>query len=51
MENKLEWNYLIYERGKKKKDRTYDFQKFKTVRPLRRENHNNDLSLDHALER
>ena len=25
--------------------------KFKTVRPLRRENHNNDLSLDHALER
>ena len=50
MENKLDWNDLIYKRGKKKMDRTHDFEKIKTVRPLRRENYNNDLSLYHVLE-
>ena len=34
MENKLDRNDLIYKTGNKKKDKAYDFQKFKTIRLL-----------------
>ena len=50
MENKLDRNDLIYKIGNKKKDKAYDFQKFKTIRSFGREIYNNDLSLDVALE-
>ena len=36
MENKIDINYLIYKTGNKKKDKTYDFQKFKTIRSFGR---------------
>ena len=36
MENKLNRNYLTYKTGNKKKDKTYDFQKFKTIRSFGR---------------
>ena len=32
MENELDRNDLIYKTGNKKKDKTYDFQKFETIR-------------------
>ena len=51
MENKLNRDDLIDKTGNKKKDQTYDFQKFKTIRSFGREIYNNDLSLDDALER
>ena len=35
-ENKLDRNDLIYETGNKKKDETYDFQRFKTIRCFER---------------
>ena len=50
IENKLDGNDLIYKASNKKMDKTNNFQKFKTIRPFPREIHNNDLSLDHALE-
>ena len=50
MENKLERNYLIYKTSNKKKGKTYDFQKSKTIRSTVKESFNNDLSLDDALE-
>ena len=50
MENKLNRDHLISKTGNYKKDKTYDFQKFKTTRSFRREIYNNDLSLDDALE-
>ena len=31
MENKLNRDDLIYKSGNKKKDKSYDFQKFKTI--------------------
>ena len=38
MENKLSRDEFIYNKtGNKKKDKTYDFQKFKTKRYFRRE--------------
>ena len=40
----------IYKTGHKKKDKTSNFQKFKTIRSFGREIYNNDLSLDDALE-
>ena len=40
----------IYKTGNKKKDKTSNFQKFKTIRSFGREIYNNDLSLDDALE-
>ena len=49
-ENKLNRDNLIYKAGNKKKDKTYDFQKFKTIRSFGREIYKNDLSLDDALE-
>ena len=36
MENKLNRNYLIYKTGDKKKIKTYDFQKIKTIRSFGR---------------
>ena len=50
MENKLDRNDLMNKTGNKKKNKTYDFQKFKTIRSFGREIYNNDLSLDDALE-
>ena len=50
MENKLYRDNLIYKTGNKKKDKTYDFQKFKTIRSFGREIYNNDLLLDDPLE-
>ena len=50
MENKLDRNDLIYKIGNKKKDKTYDFQKFKVITSFGREILNNDLSLDDAFE-
>ena len=40
---------LIYKTGNKKKDKTYDFQKFKTIRSFGREIDNNDLLRDDHL--
>ena len=42
MENKIIRDYLIY--------KTYDFQRFKTIRSFGREIYNNHISLDDALE-
>ena len=39
MENELDRNDLVYKTCNKKKDKTFDFQKFKIT-------YNNDLSLD-----
>ena len=50
MENKLDRNYLIYKAGTKKKGKTYDFQKFKTIRSFGRDIYNNDLLLYDVLE-
>ena len=50
MESKLDRNNSIYKTSHKKKDKTSDFQKFKTIRSFGREIFNNDLSLDDALE-
>ena len=50
MKNKIDRNDLIYKTFNTKKDETYDFQKFKTIKSLTREIYNNDLSLNDALE-
>ena len=50
MENKLDKNDLIYQTGNRKKDKTFDFQKFKTIRSFGREIYNNDLSLNDVIE-
>ena len=50
MEKKLNRDDLIYKTGNKKKDKTFDFQKFKIKRSFGREFYRNDLSLDDALE-
>ena len=49
MENKLNRDDLIYKKGNKKRDKRYDFQKFKT-RSFGREIYNNDLSVDDAFD-
>ena len=50
MEIELDRNYFIYKTGNKKKDKTYDFWKFKTIRSFGIKLSNNNLSLDDALE-
>ena len=50
MESRLHRDYLIYKTGNTKKDKTYQFQKFKTIWSFRRKNYNNDLSLYDAIE-
>ena len=50
MENRLNRNDLIYKTSNRKKDKTYDFQEFKTIRSFGRETYNNDLALDDPLE-
>ena len=50
MKNKLDRNYLIYKTGDKKRDKTFDFQKFETTRSFGKEIYNNDSALDDALE-
>ena len=50
MENKFDRNDLIYKTNNKKKDKTYDSQKLKTIGSFGREIYNNDLSLDDALK-
>ena len=50
MENKLNRYNLIYKISHKKKKKTQDFQKFKTIRSFGKEICNNDLSLNDALK-
>ena len=50
MENKIDRKDLIYRRGNKEKDKTYDFQKLKKIRSFRRKIYNNYLSLHDAFE-
>ena len=50
LENKLHRDDLSYKTANKKKDKTYNFQKFKTVTSFGREIYNNHLSLDDAVE-
>ena len=50
IENKFDRNDLSYKTGNKKKDKTFDFQNFKTIRSFGSENYKNYLSLDDALE-
>ena len=50
MENKPKRDDLIYKTDNKKKDRTYDFQKLKTIKSSERKICNNDLSLDDVIE-
>ena len=49
-ENKLDRNYSIYITDSRKKDETFDFQKFKIIRLFGWEIYGNDLSLDDAIE-
>ena len=49
-QNILDRNYLIYKTGDKKRFKTYNLQKFKTIRFLRIEIYNNGLSLDNSLK-
>ena len=49
IENQVNRDDLTYKTGNKKKDKIYDFQKFKTIRSCQREIYNNNLSVD-ALE-
>ena len=49
-QNMLDRNYLIYKTGDKKRFKTYNLQKFKTIRFLRIEIYNNGLSLDNSLK-
>ena len=49
-ENKPNRNNLIYIIGHKKKNRIYDFQKFKTITSFGKEIYHNDLSLNDALK-
>ena len=37
MENELDRNSLIYKTGNKKKDKTYDFQKCKSIKEEKRD--------------
>ena len=50
IKNKLHSDDLIYRTDNRKKDKTYDFQKFKIRRSFGREIYINDLSLDEAFE-
>ena len=50
MKNKLGRNDLIYKKSDIEKDKTFDFQKLKTIKYFGIEIYNNDLSLDDALE-
>ena len=50
MENKPKRDDLIYKTDNKKKDRTYDFQKLKTIKSFERKTCNNGLSLDDVIE-
>ena len=50
MQYKLNRDNLIYKTGNKKKNKTYDFQMFKTLWSFGRGIYNNYLSLDDALE-
>ena len=50
MENKSDRDELIYKTGNDKRDKTYDFQKFKVIKSSEREIYDNDSSLDDAIE-
>ena len=51
IKNKLNRDNLIYKTGNKKNDKTFDFQKFETIRSFGREIYNNDLSIDDTFEK
>ena len=40
----------MYETGNKKRDKTYDFQKFKTIKYFRRKIYNGEPTLEYAFE-
>ena len=50
MKNKQNRDNLIYKTGNKKKNKSYDFQKCKTIRSFGRKIYKNNLSLDDAIE-
>ena len=50
MENKLNRHDLIYITGNKKNDKTYHFEKFKTIRSFGRQIYDSDLSVHDAFE-
>ena len=50
MENKLNRHDLIYITGNKKNDKTYHFEKFKTIRSFGRQIDDSDLSVHDAFE-
>ena len=41
---------LTYKTGNNKKDKLYDFQKFKTIKPFGIRTYNGELTLEDALE-
>ena len=47
---KINRDNLIYKTGNKKKDKIYDFQRFKTIRSFGRKIYNDDLLLENVLE-
>ena len=50
LEKNVNRDYLIYKASEKKKDKTRDFQKIKTIRFFGREIYNANVSLDDAFE-
>ena len=50
MRNKLKRDNSIYKTGNKEMYKTYDFQKFKTIRSFGSKIYNNDLSMNDVLE-
>ena len=50
MENEHTRDYWIYKTGNSSKNKTFDYQKFRTVRSFKKEIYNNDLSLDDDLQ-
>ena len=50
MKNKQNRDDLIYKTGNKKKNKSYYFQKFKTIRSFGKKIYENNLSLDDAIE-
>ena len=50
IEEKVNKYDFLYKSGNKKKDKTFDFQKFQTIKFFRRENFSGIITPDDALE-
>ena len=50
IEKEVNRDVLIYKTGNKEKDKTYHFQKFKTINSFGREIYNGEIILEDALE-